>query len=605
MEVEKLIADATEFTPELILKAKQYGFSDVAIASLRMTTEMDIRQRRLQLGIRPHIKQIDTLAGEFSAETNYLYMTYHGCEDDIAPSEIPPVAVIGSGPYCIGSSVEFDWCAVNALKSLRKCGETTIMINSNPGTVSTDYQNSDRLYFEELTLERISDIADFENKLKGFIISVGGQIANNLAIPLSKCRYPILGTPVEWIDMAEDRQKFSSMLNDLGVDQPCWEEAKSVAQAIAFASRIGYPILVRPSYVLSGAAMNVIYNERDLDKYLQEAKLGSRGHPVVLSQFIENAKELEIDGVAKDGNIILQCISEHIENAGIHSGDATIVIPPQRIYLETIRQTKNLTKQIVKALNITGPFNLQFISKDNAVKVIECNVRASRSFPFVSKVVNHNFIDAAIKAILGLPTALSCETLELDWIGVKTSQFSFNRLKGSNPVAHVEMSSTGEVGCVGDTFHEAFMRSWISTGQRIQGNRLLLSITEDKRNKLLPSIKKLETEGWLLFATEGTHDFLAKNGIACQALYKASENLQPNISNLISAKRVDLIINIPTNPASTDVTDGYTIRRLAIDHSIPLITNFQIAKVLLSCLTECKLSKKSIKTLKEYVTYEE
>lgn len=604
VRMEKLIGDAAEFTPELILMAKRYGFSDVTLAALRKTTETAIRQERLQHDIKPHVKQIDTLAGEFSAQTNYLYMTYHATEDDIGPSENPPIAVIGSGPYCIGSSVEFDWCAVNALKSLRKHGETTIMINSNPGTVSTDYDTSDRLYFEELTLERLSDIADFENKLKGFIISVGGQIANNLAIPLSKNNYPILGTPVEYIDKAEDRKKFSSLLNDLNVDQPAWEEAKSAAQAKAFAHRVGYPVLVRPSYVLSGAAMNVIYSDKDLDKFLDEAKVGSRGHPVVLSQFIENAKELEIDGVAKNGNIIVQCIGEHIENAGIHSGDATIVIPPQRIYLETIRQAKNATRQIVKALNITGPFNIQFLSKDNAVKVIECNVRASRSFPFVSKVVNHNFIDAAIKAILGLPDAPSCETLELNWIGVKTSQFSFNRLKGSNPVAHVEMASTGEVGCLGDTFHEAFASSWMSTGQRINGKRLLLSIGGDKKLKLLPSIKKLEADGWLLYATEGTHDFLAKNGVASKALYKASETLQPNIKDTLSSKQVDLIVNIPTNRGVTDVTDGYTIRRLAIDHSIPLITNFQIAQVLLSCLTEPSLGNTHIKPWKEYVTNE-
>lgn len=586
---------------ELLLLAKKQGFSDAFIAGVKNVPERQIRGERLKAGIRPYVKQIDTLAGEFAAQTNYLYMTYHGAADDITPSPAAPIAVLGSGPYCIGSSVEFDWCAVNALKSLKQAAQGTIMINSNPETVSTDYDESDRLYFEELTLERVSDIADFERP-KGIIVSVGGQIANNLAIPLASGNYPILGTPVELIDQAEDRKKFSSLLTRLGIDQPPWEEAKSIEQANAFAQRVGYPVLVRPSYVLSGAAMNVVYDESELDAYLSEATLCSRGHPVVLSQFIENAKELEIDGVAKNGSILVQVIAEHIENAGVHSGDATIVIPPQRIYLETIRRAKQVTRQIVKTLNITGPFNIQFLAKDNAVQVIECNVRASRSFPFVSKVTNHNLIDTAVKAIVGLPTPPCHLTLELDYVGVKTPQFSYNRLKGANPVARVEMTSTGEVGCLGDSFLEAFYRSWLATGQKINGKRLFLSIGGEIKTKLLPAIQKLDMAGWELYATEGTHDYLARHGIASRALYKASEVMNPNVKGAISSKKVDLIINIPNskyNPAV--LTDGYAIRRLAIDHSIPLITNLQIAQLFLHCLVEVNLDKAPIKSWRDYI----
>ena len=600
--MEQEIAAAPELDGNMLLSAKQHGFSDFTLAQLRNTNEELLRAQRLNFGIRPFIKQIDTLAGEFAAETNYLYMTYHACQDDIAPSEVPPIAVLGSGPYCIGASVEFDWSAVNALKSLKKLGETTLMVNSNPETVSTDYDESDRLYFEELTLERISDIAEFE-KVAGFIVSVGGQIANNLAIPLSKRGFPILGTSVSSIDQAEDRKKFSSLLNKLGIDQPSWEEVESVPQAKAFAERVGYPVLVRPSYVLSGAAMNVVYSVKDLEKYLTEATICSRGHPVVISQFIENAKELEIDGVAQNGKILVQAISEHVENAGVHSGDATVVIPPQKIYLETIRQAKNVTKEIIKVLQITGPFNIQFLAKDNSVQVIECNIRASRSFPFISKVIHHNFIDTAIKAILGKQVSVQCETLELDYVGVKTSQFSFNRLKGANPVAQVEMASTGEVGCLGDSFQEAFFRSWQATGQKIKGKRILLSIGGEKKHKLLAAAFKLEAQGWELYATEGTHDFLANQGIASRILYKASENLQPNIKEALSLKRVDLIVNIPNNDTPKTMTDGYMIRRMAIDHNIPLITNLQIAQLFLLCLTDLNLEQMNVKHWKEYASH--
>lgn len=598
--MESALSSAEALTFSSLLEAKKAGFSDHALGALRNATEASVRELRQELGIRPSIKQIDTLAGEFAAHTNYLYMTYHGSSHDVVPSGEPPIVVLGSGPYCIGSSVEFDWCAVNALKTLRSLGKSTIMVNSNPETVSTDYDESDRLYFEELTLERISDIADFE-KVEGIVVSVGGQIANNLALPLALRGYPILGTPVDCIDRAEDRRKFSSMLNDLDIDQPAWEEAKSVEQAKAFAARVGYPVLVRPSYVLSGAAMNIIYDDKDLDRLLTDAAVCSKGHPVVLSQFIENAKELEIDGVAKEGKILIQVISEHVENAGVHSGDATIVIPPQRIYLETIRRTKNITRQIVQALKITGPFNMQFLAKDNAIKVIECNARASRSFPFVSKVVHHNLIHTAIKAILGDQEPSLCETLELEHVGVKTPQFSYSRLKGADPVAQVEMASTGEVGCLGGTFSEAFYRSWLSTGQQVKGKRLLLSVGREKRTKLLPAIQKLDAAGWELYTTEGTHDFLASQGIASRALYKASERQQPNIKTAIAEKQIDLIVNIPTNREPSIVTDGFMIRRLAIDHHIPLITNMQIALLFLACLVDVDLDEAPVKPWREYV----
>ncbi len=583
-----------------LLKAKQLGFSDKTIATLKGTSEEVIRQDRLKRNIKPVIKQIDTLAGEFTAETNYLYTTYHGTQNDVLPSMEAPIIVLGSGPYCIGSSVEFDWCAVNSAQTLRKLGEPTIIINSNPETVSTDYDESDRLYFEELTLERVRDIADFENS-KGIIVSVGGQAANNLALSLHNENYPILGTAATSIDQAENRYKFSSLLNELGVDQPAWQEVTTLAKAKEFARKVGYPVLVRPSYVLSGAAMNTIYSEEYLEKYLHEATIISRDHPVVMSQFINNAKELEIDGVADRGKIIIEAISEHIENAGIHSGDATIVIPPQRLYLETIRRTKRITREIVEALKITGPFNIQFIAKDNLIKVIECNIRASRSFPFVSKVTNHNFIAIAVEVMLGKHKKASYETLELDYVGVKTPLFSYSRLKGANPVAHVEMASTGEVACIGDHLIEAFYRSWIATEQSISGKRILASIGGDKKLRLLPELKKLEDLGWEIYSTENTHDFLTRQGVASQFLHKGSQKMEPNVITAIANRDVDLIINIPRSmPTGNHHTDGFKIRRLAIDHHIPLITNIHVAQLFLQCLSEIDLGKLPIKSWQEY-----
>lgn len=585
---------------EILEQAKKYGFSDKAIGLLKSESEETIRKKRMELGVRPVIKQIDTLAGEFDAKTNYLYLTYHGALHDVEPSVIAPVIVMGSGPYSIGSSVEFDWCAVNTIRTLRRHGKNAIMINSNPETVSTDYDESDRLYFEELTLERARDIADFESP-EGMVISVGGQIANNLAMPLYRAGYPILGTDPTSIDMAENRQKFSTLLTELMIDQPDWIEVSSIENARAFANEVGYPILVRPSYVLSGAAMNVIYNAGELEHYLEEAAIVSREHPVVLSQFILNAKELEIDGVACNGKVLIEAISEHIENAGVHSGDATLVLPPQKLYLETIRRTKSITRQIISALKITGPFNIQFIAKENAIKVIELNVRASRSFPFVSKVTGYNFIEIATEAMIGLTSPRHYNTLDLDYVGIKTPQFSYCRLKGANPVAHVEMASTGEVACLGENLLEAFLRSWEATEQTIKGKRLLVSIGGDKKNKLLQELKHLEERGWKIYTTPGTHDFLSSQGVASRCLFKASEGYSPNVVDAITEHDVDLIINIPRgNASSKSATDGYTIRRLAIDHHIPLITNLQIASVFLQSLVELS-EMPSIKSWNQFI----
>ena len=586
--------------PEILLEAKKMGYSDQAIAKLQKRTEDQVRKERLEQGITPFVKQIDTLAGEFDAQTNYLYMTYHGATHDLASSSEPPTIVMGSGPYCIGSSVEFDWCAVNTVRTLKGHNVSTIMINSNPETVSTDYDESDRLYFEELSFERVRDIADFE-KPKGVIVSVGGQIANNLALPLHKAGYPIMGTSATSIDQAENRQKFSSLLHEHEIDQPAWVEVSSLAKARAFAVEVGYPILVRPSYVLSGAAMNVIYDDAELEKYLDEATIVSKDHPVVMSQFILHAKELEVDGVADHGKVVIEAISEHIENAGVHSGDATLVLPPQKLYLETIRRTKAITREIAKALNITGPFNIQFIAKENAIKVIECNLRAARSLPFVSKVTGHNFIKIATEVMLGKHRPIFYNTLDLDYVGIKTSQFSYHRLKGANPVAHVEMASTGEVACLGEDLLEAFLSSWLATEQSVKGKRLLVSIGGNNKEKLLTQLKTLDQAGWELYSTPGTHDFLSKRGVASRCLYKVSQGRQPNVLTAIHEKKIDLIINISRGMAARTITDGYRVRRLAIDHNIPLITNLQIAQLFLHCLAEPRLSNITVKSWREYV----
>jgi carbamoyl-phosphate synthase large subunit len=590
-----------KLTAEILRAAKRMGFSDRAIGQLKDKTETQIRTLRISKNIIPYVKQIDTLAGEFAAQTNYLYLTYHACEHDLSTTKQRPIIVLGSGPYAIGSSVEFDWCAVNTSRALRSLGEKSIIINSNPETVSTDYDESDRLYFEQLTFERVQDIADFENP-KGIIVSVGGQIANNLAMPLARAGYPLLGTPAACIDQAENRQKFSALLHELNIDQPAWQSVTSLSKAKAFAAEVGYPVLIRPSYILSGAAMNVVFDPKMLEQYLQEASLVSPDHPVVISKFIQDAKELEIDGVAKQGEIIIEAISEHIENAGVHSGDATIVLPPQKLYLETIRRTKRITQQIARALNITGPFNIQFIAKNNALQVIECNVRASRSFPFVSKVTNHNFIALATEVMLGKYKARNFETLELDYVGVKAPQFSYSRLKGANPVAHVEMASTGEVACLGETLHEAFFNAWLATDQNINNKRILISIADQQKARLLPLLKQLDDQNWEIYSTEGTHAFLTKNGVASYFVHKASEKNEPNIRSVIAQRKVDIIINIPSSNAANTQTDGFTIRRLAIDHHLPLVTNLQSAQIILQCLIELQDKPAvAVKSWREFV----
>lgn len=585
-------------TPELLRKAKQMGFSDRSIGKLAQQPEKAIRQLRLENKIIPYVKQIDTLAGEFAAETNYLYMTYHAMEHDIDVCEDRPILVLGSGPYAIGSSVEFDWCAVNTLRTLRAEGKKAILINSNPETVSTDYDESDRLYFEQLTFERVQDIADFEQP-KGTIVSVGGQIANNLALPLAQTGYPLLGTPALAIDQAENREKFSALLNQLGIDQPAWQSVTSLDSAKEFSSDVGYPVLIRPSYILSGAAMNVAYDDKDLEQYLKQASLVSPEYPVVISKFILDAKELEVDGVADQGRVVIEAITEHIENAGVHSGDATIVLPPQRLYLETIRRTKKITREIVQALNISGPFNIQFIAKNNFIQVIECNLRASRSFPFVSKATGHNFIEIAIKIMLGTYVPRTYQTLELDYVGVKAPQFSYQRLKGADPVAHVEMASTGEVACLGENLYDAYWRSWLATEQQVTGKRILVSIADVHKMKFLPYLHQLEDRGWEIHSTGGTHSCLSKNGIGSYFVYKASEKVEPNIRSVISNRKVDIIINIPSNNTSETQTDGYTIRRMAIDHHIPLITNLQSAQIIIQCLIDLKESVLPVRSWRE------
>lgn len=580
-------------------KLKQMGFSDKAIAKARHQSEESIRDERKRDGFVPKIKQIDTLAGEFDAATNYLYTTYNATDNDVQPLNTG-IIILGSGPYAIGSSVEFDWCAVNLSRFLRKKGQKTLMINSNPETVSTDFDESDRLYFEELTIERVRDLYEFENPT-GVVVSVGGQIANNLALPLAKQGVKLLGTTAESIDKAENRKKFSELLEQLAIDQPEWTEVTTLSKAQEFGLKATYPLLVRPSYVLSGAAMKVISTPQELEQYLTDFSSITSEHPVVISKFIENAKELEIDGLAFKGEILFEAISEHIENAGIHSGDATIVLPPQKLYLETIRQAKQIAKKLTKALNLSGPFNLQLIASDNHLKVIEMNVRASRSFPFVAKVTKYPLASTLADILLGDAKFVPYESLDLDYVGVKTPQFSYHRLKGANPVAHVEMASTGEVAALGSDLFEAFLNSYLSADQEIKGNRLLVSVGGDKKDKLLPYIKQLYLQGWELFATENTHTALSNEGIHSTFLYKASDQKNPSVLTAIHEHEVDLIINIPAKYSTqTSTSDGFKIRRLAIDCHIPLITNLQVATILLQALA-LKKSSKAIKSLMEYV----
>ncbi len=606
VELEKKIK-RKPLTKNLLIEAKKNGFSDIQLATIKGKTEEAVRTLRRRLKVFPVIKQIDTLAGEVPAKTNYLYLTYHGTEDDVKPGK-KSVMVLGSGSYSIGSSVEFDWSSVEALKTLKAKGYETIMVNYNPETVSTDYDMSDRLYFDELSLERVLDIVGFE-KPKGTVVSTGGQIPNNLALKLFENGVRVLGTSPKNINRAEDRHIFSALLDRLGIDQPEWAELSTPAEAARMAAKMGYPVLIRPSYVLSGAAMSVALDEVGLIKFLEKAVGVSSDHPIVISKFIENAREIEIDGVAQNGKLKIYAITEHVENAGTHSGDATLVLPAQRTYIETIRRAKSITKGIIKELNITGPFNMQFLAKDNKLQVIECNVRASRSFPFVSKVTGYNFIELAIQAMLGQDITGEYRTLELDYVAVKSPQFSYGRIKGADPLSYVEMASTGEVAAFGDSYAEALLKSMMAAGFKLPKKNVLVSLgKEENKIKLLPSVETLHRMGFHIYATEHTADFLKQNNIPCERVYKIKSGGNPNVLTLLDSGKLDLIINIaarglarPENSKGS-LSDGFVIRRKAVDLNIPLITNRQLAEGFINALEEMNGKTIEAKAWDEYTT---
>ena len=592
--------DGSQPLPEDVLReAKRMGFSDFQIAELTMTRSdksmfdrmLHIRRMRKGIGILPCVKQIDTLAGEYPAKTNYLYLTYNGEKNDLKyERDHRSVIVLGSGAYRIGSSVEFDWCGVNTLKTLSQVGLRSVMINYNPETVSTDYDICDRLYFDELTFERVMDIIEMEAPY-GVVVSTGGQIPNNLAMPLHRQGVNILGTSAESIDRAEDRQKFSSMCDALGIDQPRWRELTNLDDIYAFVDEVGLPVLIRPSYVLSGAAMHVVYEREELDRYLSAAAEISSDHPVVVSEFIEHAKEIEMDAVAQRGEIKVSAISEHVEFAGVHSGDATIVFPAQRLYLETIRQIRHIAAKIARELNISGPFNIQFLGKDNNVKVIECNLRASRSFPFVSKIMKFNFITMATRVMLGRTVESHPKSMfDIDYVGVKSSQFSFARLQNADPVLSVDMTSTGEVACIGDSYYEALLKSLLSVGQAIPEKTVLIS-SGPARSKveLLSATRTLLRHGFKVYATAGSADFLAQHGIAVDVLGWPDEEGMPNVIDYIRDRKIDLVINIPKNRTSRELDNGYKIRRAAIDFNIPLLTNARLASAFIMAV--CRVGK--------------
>jgi carbamoyl-phosphate synthase large subunit len=586
---------------DLMLQAKKLGFSDYQISKIKQIDLMEIRNLRKSLGITPHIKQIDTLAAEFPAQTNYLYLTYHGSEHDVVPSQ-NSVIVLGSGPYRIGSSVEFDWCCVNTVETASKLGYQTIMINYNPETVSTDFDVCDRLYFDEMTFERTLDIYEFENPF-GIILSMGGQIPVNLAMRLHNVNVRVLGTSPIDMDRAENRHKFSSLLDSLNIQQPIWKELTTLQETKKFANKIGYPVIIRPSYVLSGAAMNVVWDDESLETFLSEASEIDPQHPVVISKFIENAKEVEIDAVAKNGEILIYAISEHVENAGVHSGDATIVLPAQKLYVETIRRIKQISKQIASALNINGPFNIQFMAFKNNIMVIECNLRASRSFPFVSKVFKQNLVEYATKAILRSEIyPLDKSMFDLNYVGVKAAQFSFSRLKGTDPTLGVEMSSTGEVGCLGQDLNDAFLKAFLSVGFKIPKKRILLSTGPlISKGRFLESAFKLMDMGYEMFATPGTAKFLRENGIDSSILYWPSEiTMKPNVMDYLLQKEIDLVINIPKNNQKEELENDYLIRRIAVDYEIPLITNLQVAIQMIDALEQLKQRPLEIQSWSEY-----
>ena len=594
----------------LLHRAKRQGFTDFQIArAIGMEQDedieqasLDIRRHRKSRGILPVVKQIDTLAAEYPAQTNYLYLTYSGTENDVHYlGDRKSIVVLGSGAYRIGSSVEFDWCGVQALNTIRKEGYRSVMINYNPETVSTDYDMCDRLYFDELTFERVMDILELENP-HGVIVSTGGQIPNNLAMRLDAQRVPILGTSARSIDNAEDRDKFSAMLDRIGVDQPEWSALTSMEDINAFVEKVGFPVLVRPSYVLSGAAMNVCSNQEELERFLQLAANVSQKHPVVVSQFIEHAKEVEMDAVAKDGEIIAYAISEHIEFAGVHSGDATIQFPPQKLYVETVRRIKRISREIARELKISGPFNIQFLARDNDIKVIECNLRASRSFPFVSKVLKINLIELATQVMLGIPVEKPDKNLfDLDYVGIKASQFSFNRLQKADPVLGVDMASTGEVGCLGDDTNCAILKAMLSVGYRIPEKSVLLSTGGPKQKvEMLQAARQLQKKGYKIYATGGSSKFLTENGVENTRVYWPSEEGQPQALDMLHRKEIDMVVNIPKNLTSGELTNGYKIRRAAIDLNIPLITNARLASAFINAFCTMSVDDLQIKSWAEY-----
>lgn len=598
---------------DMLREAKVLGFSDFQIARFVLNPagnmekeNLIIRNRRKELGILPAVKRINTIASEHPELTNYLYMTYAVQEYDVNYyKNEKSVVVLGSGAYRIGSSVEFDWCSVNAVQTARKLGYKSIMINYNPETVSTDYDMCDRLYFDELSFERVLDVIDLEQP-RGVIVSVGGQIPNNLAMKLYRQSVPVLGTSPISIDRAENRNKFSAMLDSLGIDQPAWQELTSLRDVQGFVDKVGYPVLVRPSYVLSGAAMNVCYNDQELKEFLQMAKEVSKEYPVVVSQFLQNTKEIEFDAVAQNGEVVEYAISEHVEFAGVHSGDATLVFPAQKIYFETARRIKKISRQIAKELNISGPFNIQYLAKNNDVKVIECNLRASRSFPFVSKVLKRNFIETATRIMLDAPYSKPDKSaFDVDWIGVKASQFSFSRLHKADPVLGVDMSSTGEVGCIGDDFSEALLNAMIATGFKIPSKEkgvMVSSGAMKSKVDLLDAIRTLFGKGYKVYATAGTAQFLNDSGVKAETVYWPDENAhhENNVMKMIADHKFDLIINIPKNHSKRELTNGYMIRRGSIDHNIPLITNARLASAFIEAFCEMFIEDIQIKSWQEY-----
>lgn len=598
----KKFNDLNSLNADLLRKAKVYGFSDFQIARFVLKPEsgnmeselLQVRNTRKKLGITPVVKQIDTLAAEYPAQTNYLYLTYSGSEDDLVyENDNKSVIVLGSGAYRIGSSVEFDWCSVNALSGVKKEGYRSVMINYNPETVSTDYDVCDRLYFDELSFERVLDIIDLEQP-KGVIVSVGGQIPNNLSMRLHKSEVKVLGTSPESIDRAENRKTFSAMLDDLGVDQPRWAELSSIEAIHTFIDEVDFPVLIRPSYVLSGAAMNVVSNKNELEHFLNLATQVSKQYPVVVSEFIQQAKEIEFDGVAKNGEILIDAISEHVEFAGVHSGDATLVFPPQKLYFETIRRIRKIASEIANSLNITGPFNMQLLAKDNDIKVIECNVRASRSFPFVSKVMDYNFVELAATAMLDGPIPTQMPSMfELENIGVKASQFSFSRLSKADPILGVDMASTGEVGCIGPDYYDAILKSMLSVGYRIPKKSVLISSGPIRSKiELLQSTQMLQEKCYKIYGTRGTAKFLSENGVEIEAVAWPDEKGEKTALDLIRSKEVDFVINIPKNLSENELFNDYQIRRAAIDLNVPLVTNARLASAFIYSF--CKKSQETL-----------